>query len=98
MLQQSVKIVLNTCLLYSDLVHYDTFVNHITAVSFVAALVQPGRNGVAIPDKHTCPYSLVVLLVVTAARVLMSKRTKWAEVVSASFINSAVIPVNIPPG
>lgn len=81
-------------MLYSDLVHYDTFANHITAVSFVAALVQPGFNGVAIPDKHTCPHFLVD----TAASVLMSKRAKWARVVSASFIDCAIIPVNIPPG
>ena len=94
MLQQSVKIVLNTCLLYSNLGHYNTFVNHITAVGFVAALVQRGFNGVAVPDKHTCPHFLLD----TAASVLMSKRTKWAGVVSASFINCAVIPVNIPPG
>ena len=92
MLQQSVKIVLSTCLLYSDLVQYDTFLNLITAVGFVAAVVKRGVNGAAIPDSHAC------LVVVTAARVLMSKRAKWAEVVSASFIDCAIIPVNTPPG
>ena len=83
----------------SALVQCETLFNGITAISIVAAVAELGVNWAAIVDSHAHLHSLVVLLVVViAATVLVSRRVKWAQVVGAPFIICAIVPVNKPPG